>query len=424
VLRESGQLDALLASCARFAEHSAVLSAQRQGRVSAAGKVRIGPPLVFQRLWEELGLPKVLGRLLAERKFGFDVERAIFLTVLHRLFAPGSDRAAEVWRERYAIAGAEGLQLHHLYRAMAWLGEPLPEGHQAYATPFAPRCVKDLIEEALFAQTRDLFTSLELVFFDTTSIYFEGEGGQSIGQYGHSKDHRGDCKQIVVAVVLDGRGRPICCGLWPGNTTDVKTLLPVIDRLKQRFHITSICIVADRGMISARTIDELQAAHRDTRYILGARLRAVKEIYGQVLSRPGRYREVYGPRQTSKDPSPLKVKIVPQRQVGAGNPADLPQVRRDDPRPRLLQLPGVDVAEGTAGTDRAARLGSGVGTAPRRPRLPGRNHHSHRGPVVRGPQRHGRRGGQSDPGRRRGPRPCRPAARRWPAATTRGGECA
>jgi hypothetical protein len=310
VLRETGQLDALLASCARFAEHSVVLSAQRQGRVSAAGKLRIGPPLVFQRLWEELGLPKVLGRLLAERKFGFDVERAIFLTVLHRLFAPGSDRAAEVWRERYAIAGAEGLQLHHLYRAMAWLGEPLPEGQQAYATPFAPRCMKDLIEEALFAQTRDLFTSLELVFFDTTSIYFEGEGGQSIGQYGHSKDHRGDCKQMVVAVVLDGRGRPICCELWPGNTTDVKTLLPVIDRLKQRFHITSICIVADRGMISAETIERLQAAHRDARYILGARLRAVKEIYEQVLSRPGRYREVYGPKQTSKDPSPLKVKEV------------------------------------------------------------------------------------------------------------------
>ena len=285
VLQATGQLDALLVSCARFAEHSAVLSAQRQGRVSAARKVRIGPPLVFQRLWEELGLPKVLGRLLAERKFGFDVERAIFLTVLQRLFAPGSDRAAEVWRERYAIAGAEGLQLHHLYRAMAWLGEPLPEGQQAYATPFAPRCVKDLIEEALFAQTRDLFTSLELVFFDTTSIYFEGEGGETIGQYGHSKDHRGDCKQIVVAVVLDGRGRPICCELWPGNTTDVKTLLPVIDRLKQRFHITSICIVADRGMISAETIVQLQAAHRDTRYILGARLRAVKEIYQQVLSR-------------------------------------------------------------------------------------------------------------------------------------------
>jgi hypothetical protein len=310
VLQRTGQLDALLASCARFAEHSAVLSAQRQGRVSATAKVRIGPPLVFERLWAELGLPKILGRLLAERKFAFHVERAIFLTVLHRLFAAGSDRAAEVWQQRYAIGGAAGLQLHHLYRAMAWLGEPLPEDQQAQATPFAPRCVKDLIEESLFAQTRELFTSLELVFFDTTSIYFEGEGGQSIGQYGHSKDHRGDCKQMVVAVVLDGRGRPICCELWPGNTTDVKTLLPVIDRLKQRFHIASICIVADRGMISRETIAKLQEAHRDTRYLLGARLRAVKEIYEEVLSRPGRYHEVYGPKHTSKDPSPLKVKEV------------------------------------------------------------------------------------------------------------------
>jgi hypothetical protein len=100
VLRKTGQLDALLASCARFAEHSAVLSAQRQGRVAAAAKVRIGPPLVFQRLWEQLGLPQVLRRLLAERHFGFDVERAIFLTVLHRLFASGSDRAADVWPKR------------------------------------------------------------------------------------------------------------------------------------------------------------------------------------------------------------------------------------------------------------------------------------------------------------------------------------
>lgn len=310
VLRDTGQLDALLASCARFVEHTAVLSAQRQGRVEVASKVRIGPALVFQRLWEELGLPKVLGELLEDRKFGFEVERAISLTVLHRLFAPGSDRAAEVWQKRYAIAGVEGLQLHHLYRAMAWLGEPLPEDQQAGATRFAPRGIKDRIEEALFAHSRDLFSSLNLVFFDTTSIYFQGDGGERIGRYGHSKDQRGDCKQMVVGVVLDGCGRPICCELWPGNTADAATLIPVIDRLKQRFHIESICVVADRGMISKQTIARLQAIHHNTRYILGARLRAVKEIYEEVLGRPGRYHEVYGPRQTSKDPSPLKVKEV------------------------------------------------------------------------------------------------------------------
>jgi len=193
---------------------------------------------------------------------------------------------------------------------MAYLGEPLPDDEQAGATPFTPRLIKDLIEEALFGQTRDLFSELNLVFFDTTSIYFEGEGGETIGQYGHSKDHRPDCKQMVVAVILDGQGRPVCCELWPGNTADVTTLLPIVDRLKRRFQIQSICVVADRGMISRDTIRRLQAADRKVRYILGARLRSVKEIYAEVLSRGGRYHEVYGPKTKSKDPAPLKVKQV------------------------------------------------------------------------------------------------------------------
>jgi len=204
----------------------------------------------------------------------------------------------------------EKLQLHHLYRAMAWLGEPLPEDQQAGATPFAPRAVKDQIEEALFGETRDLFSGLDLVFFDTTSIYFEGEGGETIGEYGHSKDHRPDRKQMVVGVILDAEGRPVCCELWPGNTTDVTTLIPIVDRLKHRFHIQSICVVADRGMISRDTIKRLQAADRNVRYILGARLRSVKEIYAEVLSRGGRYHEVYGAKKNSKDPAPLKVKEV------------------------------------------------------------------------------------------------------------------
>ena len=106
---------------------------------------------------------------------------------------------------------------------------------------------------------RDLFTGLELVFFDTTSIYFEGEGGETLGQYGNTKDHRADRKQLVVGAILDQDGRPVCCELWPGNTTDVKTLVPIADRLKKRFAIGEICLVADRGMISQATIKELEA---------------------------------------------------------------------------------------------------------------------------------------------------------------------
>jgi hypothetical protein len=74
--------------------------------------------------------------------------RAIFLAVVHRLMDPGSDRAAEKWREDYRLEGAENLGLHHLYRAMAWLGEELPEEEQADRTPFSPRCTKDAVKRS------------------------------------------------------------------------------------------------------------------------------------------------------------------------------------------------------------------------------------------------------------------------------------
>src|SRR5512144_2793936 len=193
---------------------------------------------------------------------------------------------------------------------MAWLGEGLPHDQQKDKTPFAPRCIKDRIEEEVFAHRRDLFTDLQLVFFDTTSISFEGEGGQDIGQRGFSKDHRPDLYQMVVGAVLDGQGRPICCELWPGNTTDVTTLIPIVDRLRSRFGIGRVCIVADRGMISRETLAALEQPERGWQYILGARMRSQNEVRDEVLSRAGRYRVVHPPRIKSGDPSPLKVKEV------------------------------------------------------------------------------------------------------------------
>jgi len=309
-LQQSGQLEALLISGARLAESVLVLTDHAQGKLPAYTSRHIGPALVFQRLWEETGCQHVILQLLRGRRYEFPVERAIFLTVLHRLFDPGSDRAAEKWKKDYQIGGCEALQLHHLYRAMAWLGEELPRTQQADKTPFAPRCTKDLIEERLFAHRRDLFTELQLVFFDTTSIYFEGQGGETIGQHGHSKDHRPDLKQMIVGVVLDGQGRPICCELWPGNTADVTTLVPVVDRLRSRFAVGKVCIVADRGMISQETIEELEKPQRGWRYILGARMRAQNEVKDEVLARAGRYRVVHPRRDQSDAPSPLDVKEV------------------------------------------------------------------------------------------------------------------
>ena len=306
-LLATGQLDVLIESLSRFSKRLAVLGAHAQGESIVTHSTRIGPALIFHRLWQSCSIDKVLSALLADRRFEFSVERAIFLTVLHRLFAPGSDRAAEKWKDDYTIEGASGLDLHHLYRAMAWLGEALPKDQQDGATAFAPRTNKDLIEEALFARKRDLFSDLDIVFFDTTSIYFEGEGGESIGARGHSKDHRPDLKQMVVGMVLDRNGDPICSELWPGNTADVKSLVPIVERLKGRFGIGSVCIVADRGMISAATLAEVEL--RKWQYILGVRMRSSTEAKA-VVARAGRYAEVHPNSDDSDDPSPLKVKEV------------------------------------------------------------------------------------------------------------------
>jgi Transposase DDE domain len=120
------------------------------------------------------------------------------------------------------------------------------------------------------------------VLFDTTSLMFAGRGGESLDRLGVSKDHRPDLHQVVVGVVLDEAGRPLCSETWPGNATDVKSLMPIVTRLRDRFGIRRMGVVADRGMISAQTIAELEAGGID--YILGARERSSSEIREVVLT--------------------------------------------------------------------------------------------------------------------------------------------
>jgi hypothetical protein len=305
VLRH-GDLDRLARSAARLAQRSMVLSTLEQDSVPQLGCKRIGPPLVFERLWRDTACGVVLQELLANRDFAFPVERAVFLTVLHRLMVSGSDRACEQWRADYRIDGTEDLRLHHLYRAMTWLGEELPVAEQTNHT-LAPRCIKDRIEEELFARRRDLFTDLSVVFMDTTSLYFEGEGGATLGERGHSKDYRPHLNQMIVGVIIDQHGRPVCSEMWPGNTADVTTLIPVIDRLRARFGIVRVCVVADRGMISGATIAALE--QRSLEYILGVRERSSKEVREIVMADPAPSAPLVIPRDGRPD-TELRAKEV------------------------------------------------------------------------------------------------------------------
>ena len=300
----SKDIDVLISKLSKYS-NEVLMVITGQSKIDAHS-VSIGPALVFERIWNELGMPGIIHKMTDGRKFAFDVERAIFLTVMHRLFASGSDRSCEKWKEDYHIEKTDTLALHQLYRAMGFLGEEIED--QKDKTPFSPRCNKDIIEERLFDRRADLFSGLDLVFFDTTSIYFEGLGGDELGCLGHSKDHRPDLNQMIVGAILDGNGDPICCELWPGNTSDVKTLLPITDRIKNRFGVNQFCVVADRGMISDETIEGLEK--RKISYILGVRMRNQKLVREEVLSRAGRFEEVRQESDVVNDSHPLKVKEV------------------------------------------------------------------------------------------------------------------
>jgi len=281
----SGMLDALVASAARHSRRSIVLSRFYRGELSELRRVSIGPDVVFGRLWRETGCAEVIRALLVGRRFGFDVERAIYLTVLHRLMVSGSDRHASRWHHGFRIPGAEELTLDHAYRAMIWLGEEIADG----------RTTTEAIEEDLYRHRQELFGEVSIAFFDTTSLYFEGAGGQTLGQFGHSKDYRPHLKQVVLGMVLDGDDRPFASFLWPGNTADVTRLMPVVQRLRERFGIAQVCIVADRGMISAATIAALERA--GLAYILGVRERSTKEVRNEVIEDDGVAVPLVIPRQ-------------------------------------------------------------------------------------------------------------------------------
>jgi hypothetical protein len=194
-LKETGELDRLLRSGARLTESGMLLSAVEKGETTTIDAKRIGPPLLFERLWRDSFCRSVIENLLAGRKFEFPVERAVFLTVLHRIMDPGSDRAADKWRSAYCIGGMDAIDLHHLYRAMAWLGEELADQQ---GRGLVPRSNKDLIEEQLFAKLHRLFNDVALAILDSATLYLEGEGGMTLGRNWHSKDSSPDLDQTTL----------------------------------------------------------------------------------------------------------------------------------------------------------------------------------------------------------------------------------
>jgi len=233
--------------------------------------------LIFERLWKQQDIGEVLKDLAEKRKFEFDVERVSFALALQRLCNSGSDLQGSIWLDTIEGKGLAGIELQHLYRTTSFLSE-----------------IRGELEYALFERDRRLFTdTLDVVFMDTTSVYvYRGEETEWRLR-GYSRDRRKDLPQFVIGVVVTGEGWPISWEVFPGNTADPVALRSIVSKLRQRFNIGKVVVVADRGMMSEDTIRFLEEDKKfPMDYILGCRMRRQKELRRDILSRAGRYRAV------------------------------------------------------------------------------------------------------------------------------------
>jgi len=273
----SGELDGLLRSLSKYSEKLRVVEAVRTSGLAARTARQWGPALVFGRLWEKQGLPALLNELAQDRKFEFPIERACFAMALQRLCAPGSDLAGSAWVKTVEAPEFEGLALQHFYRTAAFLAE-----------------VREDLESKLFRRDLNLFNqTLDVVFIDTTSLYVYRDTETDWRKRGYSRDRRPDLPQWVLGVAVNASGWPIAWEIFPGNTADQKALRQVVAVLRQRFRISRVTVVADRGMISKDTI-KLLTEHEQAPfdYVLGCRMRRQKEVNEAVLARAGRYQPV------------------------------------------------------------------------------------------------------------------------------------
>ncbi len=304
-LRASGQFSQLVLSASKKVDDLMVsVPSADNAAESGADSRHIGLQLVFDRLWRETGCQDVIRACARGTRHGFDLERAVFLSVLHRLGISGPDRSAEAWGASRPLDGlGQPLGLHQLYRAIQWLGD------EVGADGDTRRWRKDPIEKRLFDRRRTLFSELSLVFFDTTSVPFWGQGGEELARHGHSKDRRGDHHQLVLGLALDQDGTPVCCEVRPGNASDARQLLPLGKRLRDHFGIPGICLIADRGMTGRKTLTRL--GKDGWQYITGVRLRSVTTVCDALLADPAPSREIKVARaHDPKKPLVLGIKEV------------------------------------------------------------------------------------------------------------------
>ena len=285
----------LVASISRYLTPEQAAAAAGGGEVEVLDSRRLGGSWVLDRLWERLGIGAAIRAVAAGRRLdGEAVERVVFALVAQRALEPGSKLAATRWvGERVAIDGCTGLSDDQAYRAMDFLLDALDE-----------------IAAQIFGSVAHLLNlDLDIVFVDTTSTYWEVETADSDPEladpaaddelanpaeqarraFGHSKDHRDDLPQVVIAMAVTRDGIPVRCWTFPGDTADTAILRTIKDDLGG-WGLRRLVWVADRGFASAA--NRAYLTRGGGHYIHAEKLRHTNTEAAAALARAGRYRTV------------------------------------------------------------------------------------------------------------------------------------
>jgi len=262
--------------------------------------------IVYQKIWKEFGLDKILNKLTKKRKTRFNLNEASFLVAIQHLLDPKSKLSTYAHQNRYI--GLPEIELQHLYRSLDLLCES-----------------KEILEEEIFYQNRNLFNiQVDVVFYDVTTFSFESVRKDSLRDFGFSKDAKFKEVQVVMGLLIDREGRPIGYDLFPGNTFEGKTLEVALQKLEKRFGIRKVIIVADKGINSKINLKKITDRGYD--YIFASRIKNLKkdirqkifkddyqemgEISYKVISYINKIKEA---NQTYELPEELIITYSPQR---------------------------------------------------------------------------------------------------------------
>jgi len=230
-------------------------------------------------LWRALGLDELLSELLPPKREKVSWAEVIAILVIGRLCEPSSElHVAERWYRTTAFedlygVSAENLYDERLYRALDRL---LPH--------------KQAIEKHLVKRLGELFEiDYDVLLYDVTSTYFEGVADPEIAKRGYSRDHRPDCVQVNIALVVTREGMPLGYEIFAGNTTDVSTVKQIVENMEERFGKVNRVWVMDRGMVSAENIAWLNTTKR--RYVIGT-ARAELKRWAKQLAEKTAWRQI------------------------------------------------------------------------------------------------------------------------------------